>query len=71
MSTTTTTDRGILLPCPMCGEAQASVSLNLADGETFTCHECENDFTREDLQARIASWTRLLAWVDAMPTPAE
>lgn len=59
--------KGCLLPCPHCGETDASITLNLADGESFTCLECENDFTAADVRSFIARWTRLLTWLDGMP----
>jgi transcription elongation factor Elf1 len=66
--TTPTPKRGFLLPCPCCGEEAAGISLNLGDGETFTCGECETEFTTEHIRDFIAKWTKILAWVDAMPT---
>jgi predicted RNA-binding Zn-ribbon protein involved in translation (DUF1610 family) len=59
--------RGILLPCPKCGEMQATLDFNLADGVTFHCQDCDDTFEADDLRERIAAWTRVLAWVDAMP----
>lgn len=62
----TTTAAGITLPCPMCGEAEASMDLGLAT-KTFACNECGTSFEADDLRASIARWQKVLAWVDAMP----
>lgn len=62
----TTTAAGITLPCPMCGEAEASIGLDLST-KTFGCCECGTDFELEDLRAILARWAKVLAWVDAMP----
>jgi transposase-like protein len=66
MANTTTTQKGIQLPCPCCGEASANIDLHLADA-SFSCTECGTDFTREDIDNLIRRWTKLLKWVDAMP----
>jgi transcription elongation factor Elf1 len=60
----------LLLPCPKCGEAEASMSLNLADG-TFTCQECECEVTAEEVRGIIAKWRKVLAWVDAAPRQSD
>ncbi len=60
--------KGMCLPCPRCGEAEASISLCLADAETFTCGECGTEFTATDLRDIMARWQKVLAWVDAMPS---
>jgi transcription elongation factor Elf1 len=67
MATATTTSRGLTLPCPCCGQAESSVALSLADGETFQCKECDAEFTADDVRAFIAKWSLVLAWIDTMP----
>ena len=62
----TTTAAGITLPCPMCAEPEASMSLRLAD-KTFECHECSGEVQADDLRSLLARWAKVLAWVDAMP----
>lgn len=64
-STKTTT--GLTLPCPRCGELNASPILHLSDGSTFSCQECEGEFTADALRDIIRRWAKVLAWVDAMP----
>jgi uncharacterized protein (DUF983 family) len=60
--------RGILLPCPHCGESEATITLNLSDMETMTCQECDAEFTTDDVRNIIAKWTPVLKWLDAAPT---
>lgn len=62
-----TTARGIVLPCPMCGDPIANFRLSLADGETLTCQECDAEFATDYVRALIAQWQPVLAWIDAMP----
>jgi hypothetical protein len=74
MSTTTTNQtaapatpvRSIQLPCPQCGEAQANISLGLADFG-LTCHECDAEFTIEEVRGFIARWTPVIRWLDDAP----
>jgi hypothetical protein len=63
------TERGLLLPCPLCGEAEATVQLNLADLDTCTCLECDAEFSLDELAGRLARWQALLAWRDLAPRP--
>ena len=65
-----TTTRGLQLPCPKCNEQNANVSLHLDDAETFTCHECEDEFSIDDVREYLATaqrWGRVLDWVQTMP----
>jgi len=66
--TAATATRGATLPCPCCGEANATITLNLADGESLACQDCSADFSTADVRNFIAKWAPMLAWVDAMPT---
>jgi transcription elongation factor Elf1 len=66
MTTDTTAATGILLPCPCCGDAEASISLNLADG-TLKCNVCDADFDLDFVRLLISKWTRVVAWIGAMP----
>ncbi len=68
--TITTTSKGILLPCPKCGEMDASIMLALAapsDETAFACQECNGEFGRADIEAIIKRWTPILKWIDTMP----
>lgn len=67
----TTTARGLTLPCPCCHEAGACITLHLAEVDRFTCLECEEEFTTDDVREmidRVKRWEKVLAWVDAMPS---
>ncbi len=63
----TPADRGFTLPCPHCGEAAANIALHL-DGLSFNCRECDVEITREEINDFVTSWTKVLAWVDQVPT---
>jgi hypothetical protein len=63
-----TPQRGLRLPCPKCGEEDAALMLWLSDGATFTCQECDGEFTADDVRRFMDRWAAALAWVDAMPT---
>jgi predicted nucleic acid binding AN1-type Zn finger protein len=72
MSTQTTSEAiGLLLPCPKCGNTEASIKLCLFDGGTFCCLECDDEFTAEDVRDFIAKWRKVLAWVDAAPRQSD
>ena len=64
---TTTTSKGLQLPCPRCGAADANISVALNDPDTFTCHECDAEFSRGDIEAIMARWVKVLGWIDTMP----
>ncbi len=59
--------RGLRLPCPKCGDAEARFFLNLDDGETLTCQECDSETTTDELRTMVRQWQRVLTWIDAMP----
>jgi transcription elongation factor Elf1 len=66
--TCTTPARGMTLPCPRCGEANASFDLNLADGDTLHCQDCDENFSVEEIRDLVKRWGRMLAWIDSMPS---
>lgn len=53
------------LPCPMCGEANASITLDITDLDTLHCADCEADYTVDDVTNFVAKWKSVLQWVDA------
>ncbi len=62
------------LPCPRCGEASASISLELfrlGEGEELHCHDCDADFSLDEVRELIARWTRVVAWIDTVPQGEE
>jgi hypothetical protein len=54
------------LPCPYCGEDEATMTVSLADGG-LSCCECEVEFTAADLRAIFARWAPVLQWLDLLP----
>ncbi len=54
------------LPCPLCG-ADASCTVSLDDLQTFTCCECEETFSREQVEDFISRWSKVLLWLDSAP----
>jgi hypothetical protein len=48
--------------CILCGEYDG-VSLKLADGDSFTCSNCDNEFAVEDVREQVEAWSAMLAWV--------
>jgi hypothetical protein len=56
------------LPCPLCGEQQATVHLDLTDCESFHCCDCDADLTIADVEAFIQRWQPVLAWVRSAQT---
>lgn len=67
----TKTAKAITLPCPMCGDVDAAIQIQLwcldAEGEQFRCNGCETEFGREQIEAIIKRWTKILTWLDAVP----
>lgn len=74
MTTTATTNAATDTPargfqglrCVLCG-AEATISLDLDDLDTFHCPECSEDFTADDVRAQIEAWGKVLAWIDSAP----
>jgi transcription elongation factor Elf1 len=66
-TTTTAKARGFgALTCPLCA-AEACVTLDLDDGATFRCGDCDGTFTADEVRAVIDRWNAVLAWVDTIP----
>jgi hypothetical protein len=65
--TTKATTPGLLLPCPMCGNQEAVIHLNLADADGCKCQECDEEFTIDDVRGLIEKWTKVIKWVEMMP----
>lgn len=56
--------------CICCRDADAVVSVDMDGTEQFRCTGCNEEFTREDIQAAIdgmKDWAKLLAWLDKYP----
>lgn len=71
LTCTKTTPKAIVLPCPFCGEENASILVRLwcldTEDEQFQCGECESDFGSKQIREFIRKWSKLLAWIDAAP----
>lgn len=52
--------------CPKC-LSEASVRLDVSDGDTLTCADCNEEYTVADVEAVIESWSRLLPWIKSHP----
>lgn len=55
------------LPCILCGEADAAITVDMATGSEFHCGNCEGDFNRLDVKAVVRQWSRALEWLATMP----
>jgi hypothetical protein len=72
---TTATERKHLLPCPLCGETEASIELclselpnpNQTDDDLFTCNACGNGFSLSHVRAFVAQWMPILKWLESCP----
>jgi transcription elongation factor Elf1 len=51
------------LPCPHCGEQQATILLDLTNLEDLHCQDCDQDYTLEDVRSFIEQWGKVLRWV--------
>jgi hypothetical protein len=73
MATENTTEKtlGILLPCPCCGEAGASIQLSLSDGDSMRCLDCDGEFTLASIREILARWPVVVKWIESMPSSEE
>lgn len=64
---------GFTLPCPHCGEREASIAVHLAtlEDDPFVCGECEATFSIDHVRSLIRRWTRVLAWLENVPQFAD
>lgn len=58
------------LTCIKCGE-KAAIQMDLTDGDTLFCPECNQDFTVADVEACIQGWQRLVGWMRQCPSRVE
>lgn len=71
-ATTTPALQNILLCCPKCGDQEAGISVQLhslgdAATDAFFCGSCEETFGTDDIEAFIAKWSKVVAWVKTAP----
>jgi Zn ribbon nucleic-acid-binding protein len=62
--------KGIVLPCPKCGEPSAIIKVSLANVDEFECAECGNEFAADEVRDFIARWQPVLAWLQTIPESA-
>lgn len=71
MPTPTQPDRSITLPCPRCGDGDASIAVSLSHlapgDDTFHCHNCDQDFGITEVRDLVRRWAPILRWLDAIP----
>lgn len=63
--------KAIVLPCPFCGEENASIQVRLwcldSDEEQFQCGDCDAEFGAKQIRDVIRKWSKVLAWIDQAP----
>lgn len=63
--------KSVAVPCPMCGNESADISVNLwlleLGDNAFTCHDCGEEFTVERVRFFVTRWSALLNWIDKVP----
>lgn len=56
------------LACPVCGEKDVTITLDLADLSTCHCGSCDDDFAAttavQMLEKQLARWRKVLRWID-------
>lgn len=63
----------VTLPCPMCGQLDASIAVQLEElsedgtGDEFFCRSCEGSFSRQYIHLFLARWPAIIAWVESVP----
>ena len=57
---TTNVARGFTAPCPRCSGDNCTVALS---DLTVTCPDCDVSIDLEEMQAMVAGWTRVFAWI--------
>ncbi|VTU02456.1 unnamed protein product [Gemmataceae bacterium] len=55
-----------MVTCPKC-LSEAAVSLDLDDGDTLRCPECDEAYSVAEVVAVIQSWSKLLPWLLSHP----
>lgn len=72
MATKTATTRGFSLPCPMCGDPEVRLDVDLNDLNLMSCNACSEEFTPraalEKAKALAAKWERVVWWLETAPT---
>lgn len=58
--------RGFTVPCLRCGDT-GCVRVSLDDVSRFTCSSCDADYSTDDVRDILASWNKVLTWLDSAP----
>ncbi len=48
------------LPCPICGQFESAIQVDLHDLHTFTCTENDCEFDADDVERIIGQWQDVL-----------
>jgi uncharacterized protein (DUF983 family) len=63
----TLSERGLTLPCPRCGQAEATFAVRLTDPSEVTCEDCEEDIAVDELRDLIRKWQPICVWLHTFP----
>jgi uncharacterized protein (DUF983 family) len=63
----TLAERGLTLPCPRCGQAEATFVVRLTDPSEVTCEDCEESIAVAELRDIIRKWGPIIGWLDSFP----
>jgi uncharacterized protein (DUF983 family) len=63
----TLAERGLTLPCPRCGQAEATFVVRLTDPSEVTCEDCEESIAVAELNDIIRKWIPICAWLHTFP----
>lgn len=54
------------LTCIKCG-AEAAIRVDLTDGDTCHCPECDDEFTVSEVETLVEQWSAVLPWLKSHP----
>jgi transposase-like protein len=67
MATGTKTAKGFKVTCPLCGDTEATVRIDLNNLANCVCSSCDDEFTPETARAKaaaeLARWEAVCRWV--------
>lgn len=52
--------------CILCGQVNC-VNLDVEDGKTFHCTQCDETFDAGDVDTAVNNWLKVLAWAEHHP----
>ena len=59
--------KGFTLRCPLCGDAESIIYIDLGNLVDLKCSANDCEFTTDDVRELIGQWQKLLAWLDTAP----